>query len=364
MKCQILVAALLLGWASPSESHEGHADAPGEQPTASGSGLVSVSETARANLGLETTEAELRPLETTLRQTGEIRSEPERAGTVSSRIEGRVTAIYAKEGEHVRRGQPLVEIESFQVGDPPPKVQYAAPIDGVVIDRHVVAGDDVERNRHLFEIADLRLVLAVGHVFEGQIDQVAVDQAVRVQVPSYPGRVFDGVVERLGGQLDGATRSLPVFVSVPNPEGELRPHMRATLSLVTGRADLALVVPKRTVLGEFGNPFVFVQRDDAHDLFERRPVITGLSNDRFIEIIDGVLPGERVVSEGNYSLQYLPATEEPEPDAAPAHGDDGHTHEEAGPAWLWVIGSTIAAGSIAALLLGLRVRARAAGGAR
>ena len=94
-------------------------------------------------------------------------------------------------------------------------------------------------------------------------------------------------------------------------------------------------------------------------------MITGLSNDRFIEIIDGVLPGERVVSEGNYSLQYLPAAEEPEPDAAPAHGDDGHAHEEAGAAaWWWLIGAAVAAGSIAALLLGLRVHARAAAGAR
>ena len=145
--------------------------------------------------------------------------------------------------------------------------------------------------------------------------------------------------------------------------------MRATLSLVTGRADLALVVPKRSVLGEFGNPFVFVQRDDTPDLFERRPVVTGLSNDRFVEVIDGVLPGERVVSEGNYSLQYLPAADEPETETAPAHGDaehadDGHSHGEAGTARPWAIAAAIAVASIAALLLGRLVHARATSGAR
>ena len=266
---------------------------------------------ARRNLGLETEEAELRPVETAVTVIGEIVADPQRSGTISSRIEGKVTAIYATEGQHVRRGQELVEVESLQIGDPPPRVRYAAPIDGIVTDRHIVIGDDVERNGHLFEIADLREVLAVGRVFEGQIGQVALGQAVRVRVPSYPEEIFEGVVERLGGQLDPVSRALPVFVRVPNTRGELRPNMRATLSLVTARADLALVVPKAAVLGEFGNPFVFVQHEDEPHLFERRAVVTGISDDRYIEILDGVLPGERVVTAGNYSLQYLPPVSEP-----------------------------------------------------
>ena len=159
------------------------------------------------------------------------------------------------------------------------------------------------------------MLLAVGRVFEGQIGRVAIDQSVRVRVPSYPDEIFEGVVERLGGQLDPESRTLPVFVRVANPEEKLRPHMRATLSLVTERAALALVVPKSAVLGEFGNLFVFVQREDEPDLFERRAVVTGLSDDRYIEILEGVLPGERTVTAGNYSLQYLPTVAEPTEEA-------------------------------------------------
>lgn len=306
-----------------ARAHEGHAEAPGE--TAAGAaegGTVSVSEEARRNLGLSLAEAELRPIETTLSVVGEIAPVPSLAGTVSSRIAGRVVSVFVAEGNPVRRGQVVVEIESLQVGDPPPRARYVSPIDGTVIDRHVVAGESVEPNGHLVEIADLSEVLAVGRVFEGQIGRVAVGQSVRVTVPSFPGRVFEGVVERLGGQLDPASRSLPLYARVKNLEHRLRPNMRAELNVVIERSETALAVPRSAVLGDFGALFVFVQDDDDSTRFERRVVVTGLSDDRFVEILEGVLPGERVVVEGNYSLQFLPPAP---PESAPTEPELAET---------------------------------------
>ena len=353
-----ILVGTLTGSPRAASAHEGHADAPGDATASAGdAGPVQVSELARRNLGLQTREAELRSIEHTLTVIGEILAEPDRSATVSSRIAGRVFAIHAKEGERVRSGQRLVEVESFRVGDPPPRASYASPIEGTVTDRHVVAGDNVERNGHLFEIVDLRVLLAVGRVFEGQIGRVAIDQSVRVRVPSYPDEIFEGVVERLGGQLDPESRTLPVFVRVANPEEKLRPYMRATLSLVTERAALALVVPKSAVLGEFGNLFVFVQREDEPDLFERRAVVTGLSDDRYIEILEGVLPGERTVTAGNYSLQYLPTVAEPTEEAEPATTE--HAHTDAPTSWWpWALGLAIAAISTLVVVLALRTRTR------
>jgi len=312
-----LIGVALSG-ASPSFAHEGHGDAPGTEAAAgAATGPIEVSEVAQRNLGLTLAEADLRPIETTLRVIGEIVADPERSGTVSSRISGRVSAVLAQEGERVQKGQRVVEVESLQLGDPPPRVRYSSPVSGLVTDRHVVVGDDVEPSRHLLEVADLREVLAVGRVFEGQIGQVAVGQKVRVRVPSYPDEVFEGVVERLGAKLDPQSRSLAVFIRVNNAPDRLRPHMRATLSLVTGGADLALAIPKSAVLGEAGQLYAFVQDEQRADRFERRPLVLGVSNDRFVEVIDGLFPGERVVTEGNYSLQYLtPVAAEPVAEAS------------------------------------------------
>lgn len=367
------VIALTLCVTSLALAHEGedHEAAPGTESTAAAvSGPIEVSEVAQRNLGLTVAEVELRPVETTLRVIGEIRADPARSGTVSSRISGRVSAVYAQEGERVEKGERLVEVESLQLGDPPPRVRYASPVGGVVTDRHVVIGDDVEPSRHLFEVADLSEVLAIGRVFEGQIGQVRVGQKVRVRVPSYPKEAFEGQVERLGGKLDATSRSLAVYIRVANPDGRLRPHMRTTLSLVTGGADLALAIPKAAVLGEGGSVYAFVQDEERAERFERRPLVLGVSNDQFVEVIEGLYPGERVVVEGNYSLQYLTPIgkeEEQEPtDAVSASEGPVHGHSEgpSWPGWLLALG---ALGVLTLLAIGIRTlrgRSRSAPEAR
>jgi multidrug efflux pump subunit AcrA (membrane-fusion protein) len=304
-----------------ASSHSGHAEAPSAAGAAIGTQVVQVAADARKNLGLEVVEAELRPLASTLAVIGEIAPAPDRAGAVASRIAGRVVSVSVAEGDAVRRGQPVVEIESLLLGDPPPRARYASPIDGVVTDRHVVPGDSVEPNAHLLEIADLREVLAVGQLFEGQIGRVAIGQRVRVGVPSFPDVAFDGVVERLGGALDPKTRSLPVYVRVQNPRGELRPGMRAELAIVTSASDAALAVPRSAVLGDFGALFVFREATDDATRFERVSVVTGASDDQWIEIVEGLLPGDRVAMQGNYSMQFLPA-------AAAEPAGDAPSHEE------------------------------------
>lgn len=317
--------ASLVFLAAAASAHEGHDDAPGtSQAEGSASLIVQVSPQARANLGLGIAPAEIRPMESTLAVIGEIAPLPDRAGAVTSRIAGRVTWIGVAEGDIVKKGDPVVEVESLQLGDPPPRARYNAPLSGRVVDRHLVPGDSVEPNAHLLEVADLAEVLAIGRLFEGQIGRVKMGQKVRVRVPSYPDAVFEGVVERIGSALDPTTRSLPIYVRVKNPRNELLLRMPAELAVVVASTDAALAIPRSALLGDFGNEFVFVEQDPARGLFKRVPVVRGLDDDRFVEIVEGVLPGDRVVTVGNYSLQFLP------PYAEPAHGAEAASHDEPG----------------------------------
>lgn len=320
---RVLGASLAL--ALPANAHEGHDDAPGgAQAPAGVRVIVQVSREARANLGLEIVEATIRPMESTLAVIGEIAPLPNRAGAVTSRIAGRVTWMGVAEGDSVRKDELVVEVESLQLGDPPPRARYGAPLAGRVIDRHVVPGDSVEPNAHLLEVADLGELLAVGHLFEGQIGRVKIGQIARVRVPSYPDAVFEGVVERIGGALDPTTRSLPIYVRVGNPESLLLPNMGAELAVVVARADAALAVPRSALLGEPGSETIFVERDPEQGLFERVPVVRGIADDRFVEIVEGALPGDRVVGVGNYSLQFLP------PYAETEAAGDAVPHDESG----------------------------------
>ena len=135
--------------------------------------------------------------------------------------------------------------------------------------------------------------------------------------------------------------------------------MPAELAVVVASTDAALAIPRSALLGEFGNEFVFVEQDPEQGLFKRVPVVRGLDDDQFVEIVEGLLPGDRVVTIGNYSLQFLPPYEEP------GHGDPSTPHADGAsrlpePSGLngrlpWLAGVVLIVAGIAA---GARVRRR------
>jgi cobalt-zinc-cadmium efflux system membrane fusion protein len=319
----------LLAFAPVAFPHAGHDKAPGEDGNAATTGPIAITAEARKNLALVVEEAQLRTLDKTVLVFGQIEIIPNHSAAVSSRIAGRVIDVKVSDGESVKKGQVVVEVESLQLGDPPPRVQYAAPIDGVVIDRHAVQGDSVEPNKHLMEIVDLSEVYAEGRIFEGQIAAIKTGQKVRVSVESYPTNEFTGTVDLLSGTLDAETRTLKVWVRIKNPNLTLRPNMRARLNIVTAEADSVVTVPLSAVLGEAGNLFVFVQSDTDELVYEKKPVVIGLKDDRYVEVIEGVFPSDKVVTLGNYQLQYV-TPRKPEAKSIEAGGTNSPvaTHDE------------------------------------
>lgn len=313
----VLIGAWLLILSPHAFPHAGHDKAPGEEGDSAVGGPIAITAEARTNLALKVEEVELRTLEKSFMALGQIEAIPSRSASVSSRIAGRVVDVQAVEGETVKKGQNIVEIESLQVGNPPPRVKYEAPIDGVVTHRDVRLNDPVEPNKHLLEIVDLSEVYAEGQIFEGQLAQVKAGQKVRVSIESFPGETFEGKVDLLSGALDSETRTLKVWVRVPNADGKLRPNMRATLHIVTDQADSVTAIPHSAVLGEAGNLFAFVQADEAGLVYERRAIVTGIKDDQYVEVIEGIFPSDKVVTLGNYQLQYV--TTKPKP-KAPAEG--------------------------------------------
>lgn len=352
--------ALLLPLAPPVFGHAGHNKAPGEGGEVPTSGPIAITAEAKKNLALVVEEALLRTLDKTVLVFGQIEVIPNRSAAVSSRIAGRVADVKVTDGESVKKGQVVVEVESLQLGDPPPRAQYSAPIDGIITDRHVVQGDSVEPNKHLMEIVDLTDVYAEGRIFEGQVSAIKTGQKVRVSVESYPTNEFSGTVDLLSGSLDPETRTLKVWVRIKNPDLKLRPNMRARLNIVTAEADSVITVPHSAVLGEAGHYFVFVQSDTDELVYERKPIVLGMKDDRYYEIMEGVLPSDKVVTLGNYQLQYVttrkavakaaggpgdtngPAASNIHP-AAAGHAEQEHSHASAATSPLLWIGLAVVA---------------------
>ncbi len=295
-------------------AHAGHDHTPGDSEDAVGNGPVQISAEAKQNLGITTAEAEVRTIEKTLSALGTIQSVPGRLGVVSSQVPGRIYTLSVAEGQRVKKGDPIATVETSQSGGQSPRVTYSSPIDGVVTARHIILGSSVEVNTPLVEIADLTRIYAEAKVFEGQVTLIKPGQDARVQVESYPGQTFEGVVDLVDSQLDPASRTLKAWVRLKNDDYKLRPNMQATVSLVIAKGDSVTAIPRTAVLGDMGNLFVFVETGPKGLTYERRPVVTGIADDRFVEAIEGVLPGDKVVTQGNYQLQYVSSKK---PAAAP-----------------------------------------------
>lgn len=260
-----------------------------------GGGPVTLTAAQRAAIGLETATAAVGDIDTVLSLNAAVTHDPNRHVFVSTRIEGRAEAIFVNLGERVVRDQKLAVVQSRQVGNPPPSVVITAPIAGVVDERLVAIGEAVEPNKPLFHIADLSEVIVAADAYEEDVGKVSLGQEARVRSFAYPGQVFVGRVMFLGQQVDAEKRTLPVWITVANPDSRLKPGMFAKAALVLFRSAGVLTVPRDAVVEAGGERFVFVE---AGDRFTRADVQTGASDDRVVEITDGLVPGDRVVTVG------------------------------------------------------------------
>jgi multidrug efflux pump subunit AcrA (membrane-fusion protein) len=264
-----------------------------------GGGPVTLTKMQEESIGLKTAKADFRSIDTVLLLNGGVKIDPDRHAHVTTRISGRVEQLFARVGDRVEKGQKLAVIQSRQLGEPPPTVDVTAPVNGVVNDRGVSLGDSVEPNTELFHIVDLSKVIVVAQVYEEDVGKVKLGQTARVTALSYPTNEFTGTVTFVGLELDPDTRTLPVWLTVDNPDGKLRADMFVKAAELLAKNSDVLTVPKPAVLSDGGEKFVFVRTGDT---FNRVDVQTGAEDDLNVEIKDGLVPGDEVVTEGQREL--------------------------------------------------------------
>ncbi len=260
---------------------------------------IRLSPEAKKNIGLRTEPVQWRTIEKVLKINGIVKPQPNRIANVGSRIEGTVEEIDIHPGDQVVKGQPLAAIRSLQYGNPPPRVTLDAPISGFVSRWDARVGEYVDPSKVLFEIVDLSSVWVEGDVPEEYAGSVREGQSVRVRAVAYPDRVFEGKIVRASAVVEPEKRVVHRWVEVENPRLELKPEMFADLAIVVGTADRVLAVPRGAILRQGVETFVYIQKGD---LFTKRNVESGMKDDRYVQIVSGVSPGETVVTQGGYEL--------------------------------------------------------------
>lgn len=256
------------------------------------------------NLRIETTVVEPDDFEETIFALGRIAVYPGRRAIVSSRVAGRALEVRIKHDHAVRKGDVAVVVESRQFGDPPPVVTLTAPLSGLVSAVHVAPGEPVTPDDRLAEIIDLTEVYAFARVPEHLAGRLKPGQTAHITVAAVSGEVFPATLEHLGAIADPASGTVEAAFHVDNPELRLRPGMRAEFSIVTAQHTDVTRVPRAALQGTPANRFVYVKDFELPHAFIKTPVVTGRSNDRFVEIVSGLMPYDEVVTRGAYSLAF------------------------------------------------------------
>ncbi len=266
--------------------------------------LIILDEMGVKNLRLETVEVLETDFEQTVFAIGRIQAVPSQAAVVSSRISGRVIELNVIPGDRVRQGQDVMRVESLQPGNPPPSVVLKAPIAGLVTESHVRIGEPAEPARELMDIVDLSTIWAVARVPEAEVARLKLGAAARIRVSAAGDETFAGKLVRFGTMADQDAGTLDAIFQIANPRNILRPGMRAEFSIVvSARADV-MAVPRTAIQGSPAKRIVFVRDFELANAFLRAPVELGEQNDEFVEIVNGLFPGDDVVTRGSYGLAF------------------------------------------------------------
>lgn len=268
------------------------------------SGAVLLTEQGVKNLGIETVTVEETDFEDSAFALGRIETIPGSTGAVSSRISGRLVELLVSPGDTVSKDQVVAQVESRQPGDPPPVIPLRAPVSGLVMHSDARLGDPVEPDKALLEITDLSEVYAVARVPDYQAGLLKPGAKARIKIAALGEKTFEGELLRFGTAADAENGTIDAFFRMPNPEGTLRPSMRAEFTIVKSMRTGVLSVPKESLQGNPANRHVYVKHAKLPNAFDKVIVQTGATSNDRVEIVDGLLPGDEVVTRGSYSLGF------------------------------------------------------------
>ncbi len=200
-----------------------------------------------------------------------------------------------------------------------------APIDGVISRRMVKVGNFIQVNQALFQIDNFDPLLAVLSVPERELGTLRPDQLVGMRVDSIPAQRFEGRIQRISPVVDPATGTFRVTCEFRDPSGRLKSGMFGRLDIAYARHDDALAVPRGALIEEDGETAVFVvtagsasapaadataatagdaaARPTPAWIAQRRLIKTGYGDSEYVEILEGLADGDRVVTVGRSAVR-------------------------------------------------------------
>jgi membrane fusion protein (multidrug efflux system) len=301
-----------------------------------------------------TERAEQQSWEATISDVGTATSS--KGVTLSSEAPGIVTRIYFESGDTVKKGAPLIEldtnVERSQLGAAEARREFASinlARTSSLLSSNSIAQAQYDTDETTLDVAKhdvdtLRAQIALKQVrapFDGQLGiravnvgqylgvgmpitvlervkplfvdfttpqerlpQIAIGMPVRIALASDGSRAREGKIEAIEPTVDIATRSVRVRASVPNDDGAVRPGMFVRVTVLLPKRDDVVVVPTSAIMhASFGDSVFVVEDKPPNKIARQQFVKTGETRGDFVAVKEGIAPGQEVVSSGAFKLR-------------------------------------------------------------
>ena len=180
-----------------------------------------------------------------------------------------------------------------------------APMAGVVITRGANQGLNVDPSTPLFTVTDLSTVWVMADLYERDFANVGVGSAATISTAAYPGLSLRGRVAYVDPRVEPETRTAKLRVEVPNARDRLRLGMFVDVSVGAAAARSVVLVPKSALQAVGAASVVYVASGEGR--FTQRAVVVGDASGDQVAIVNGLEPGESVVTEGAFFVRAAAA---------------------------------------------------------
>ncbi len=278
----------------PHSEAEGHDDGD----------IVSLDASVMREFGVEIGVAGPGFVTRTVTLPAEVRPNEDQLAHIAPRFPGIAREVRKKVGDTVRAGETLAIVESSESLAPYP---LKTLIGGIVIERHITRGEPVSQQRgRVFTVADLSTVWVDISIYQKHLDVVKLGQTVTLSA-GHGLPTATGKISYISPIVDEDTRTATARVVLANPDGRWRPGLFVTARVEVDHVRVPVAVPRSALEQIDDSTVVFVEVESG---FAPRVVAAGREGGDLVEIVDGLVAGERYVRSGGFTLKSELAREE------------------------------------------------------
>lgn len=308
-----------------------------DEEAGDGAGTVKISLDKVQKLGVRTAEIGERDLSRTIRAFATLQFDERRQGVIAPKFGGWIEKLLVNAtGDTVARGQILFEVygpelttlqQEVQIsgrssyaldklrsldypeaalgalrrGERPARtIAIPSPAAGIVVEKMAVEGMRFQAGETLFRIVDTTTMWVMAEVYEQDLAFVKTGDLAKITVNAWPDRSVEGRVTFIYPSVSKESRTARLRIEVANPDGRLRADMAATVEIMAAVAGSRVAIPDSALIDTGRRQVVLVERGEGR--YEPRPVRIGVRVPGWVQVIAGVKPGEKLVTQATFLI--------------------------------------------------------------